>query len=212
MMLNFTRKNDFNKQNYVALNRIRNIEFVTFKSSFFHDRFSSQSIQHTLNRIRNDLTRQELLTNNVEVILEIANLSSSSFISVASSVFDSIACNQTSFLKKIISILINDDENFNSFVSNDLIDVAINDVVAKYSAFRIFQLIEIEIDVIQTFFDYIRNKNVIALSLDRYFLFRRLEKRLIHSTMHIKLEIEFDVDFWTLHILLFRQWLCSFVI
>ncbi len=212
MMLNSTRKNDFSEQSYVALNRVRNIEFVTFESSFSSDRFSFQSTQHTLNWIRDDLTRQELLTSNVETILEIANLSSSSFISVASSVFDSIACNQTSFLKEIISILINDDENFNSLVSSDLIDVAINDVVAKYSASRISQLIEIEIDVIQTFFDYIRNKNVIALNLDRYFLFRRLEERLIHSTMHIKLEIEFDVDFWTLHTLLSRQWLCSFVI
>ncbi len=194
MMLNFTRKNDFNEQSYVALSRVRNIEFVTFESSFSHDRFSSQFTQHTLNRIRDDLTRQELLTSNVEAILEIANLSSSSFISVASSVFDSIACSQTSSLKEIISILINDDEDFDSLISNDLIDVAINDVVAKYSASRISQLVEIEIDVIQTFFDYIRNKNVIALSLDRYFLFRRLEERLIHSTMHIRLEIEFDVD------------------
>jgi ATP-dependent DNA helicase PIF1 len=42
MMLNFTRKNDFNEQNYVVLNRVRNIEFVTFESSFSHDRFSSQ--------------------------------------------------------------------------------------------------------------------------------------------------------------------------
>jgi hypothetical protein len=30
--------------------------------------------------------------------------------------------------------------------------------------------------------------------------------------MHIRLEIEFDVDFWTLHTLLSRQWLCFFVI
>jgi hypothetical protein len=178
----------------ISVNRVtllsiefRNIEFVTFESSFSHDRFSSQLTQHTLNRIRDDLTRQELLTSNVEAILEIAN-SSSSCISVASSVFESIACSQTSSLKEIISILIDDDESFNSLVSSDLIDVAINDVVTKYFAYRTSQLIEIEIDVIQTFFDYIRDKNVIALSLDRYFLFRRLDERLIHSTMHIRLE------------------------
>jgi hypothetical protein len=211
MMLNFTRKNDFSEQNYVVLSRVRNIEFVTFESSFSHDRFSSQLTQHTLNRIRDDLTRQELLISNVETIFEIAN-SSSSCIIVASSVFESIVRNQTSSLKEIISILIDDDENFNSLVSNDLIDVAINDVVTKYFASRIFQLIEIEIDVIQTFFDYIRDKNVIALNFDRYLLFRRIDERLIHSTMHIRLEIEFDVDFWTLHTLLSRQWLCFFVI
>ncbi len=102
MMLNFIRKNDFNKQNYVALNRVRNIEFVTFESSFFHDRFSSQFTQHTLNRIRDDLTRQELLTSDVEAILEIANLSSSSFINVASFVFESIACNQTISVRMMI--------------------------------------------------------------------------------------------------------------
>ncbi len=115
-------------------------------------------------------------------------------------------------MKKIISIFIDDDENFHVFISNDLINVAINDVVTKYFAFRIFQFIEIEIDVIQTFFDYIRDKNVIALNLDWYLLFRRIDKKLKHSTMHIKLEIEFDVDFWILHILLFRQWLYFFVI
>jgi hypothetical protein len=44
MMLNFIWKNDFNEQNYVIFNRVRNIEFVTFESLFFHDRFSFQFI------------------------------------------------------------------------------------------------------------------------------------------------------------------------
>jgi hypothetical protein len=150
MMFNFRRFDDCSRQNYIALSRIKSIEYIAFKSRFFYDHFFKKISKTVIKRIQNARTKQEFEVQ-INVLNVLENMNS----------FQKFECISSQFI--IIEDVIVQDTNvvFSvqcSSIFERCLHLSLIEAIRTYYVEQIHVLIDVFVDVIRFFLLKIEKK------------------------------------------------------